>query len=316
MIKFLYYYLRSMRLYYSFITGCTVLFGIAVIKDLYGYAWNGRDFCLLAVGFLAWGVNQIFADWLDRKEDALNAPRRPMVSGSLKPGPALCLSAFLMLAFAVLACRISPWALLVLCGGGVLNLLYSACKKIPVLNTLIYGCAITLCFPFGAFGTQGKLPEFKVLAAMPVLFLLILPAHMMMCHNSYFKDTAGDRASGIRTLPVLFPRFSLWLSGICSVLYSCFLSGICMLLSWSHPVDVEKFAAAWILLVFLLILSGLNIWNLVRKKYHAATRSNCQLCTAFLLGFMVCLEPYWLIAEFAACILIHLLFLWYPDEKE
>ena len=82
MLKFIYNYLRSMRLYYGFVTATTVLaglyqwhrFGSGTDSALHPAGWTRRDAALLAMGFFAWGFNQIFSDWCDRKEDAINAP--------------------------------------------------------------------------------------------------------------------------------------------------------------------------------------------------------------------------------------------------
>ena len=71
--EFIYYYLRSMRLYYSFVTGVSTLAGVVAAIGS-GAEWNGRVVFVLATGFLAWGVNQIFSDYCDREEDSLNAP--------------------------------------------------------------------------------------------------------------------------------------------------------------------------------------------------------------------------------------------------
>ena len=73
-----------MRLYYGFVTATTVLVGLCLVRFGTGGAgaWTVRDAALLAMGFLSWGFNQIFSDWCDRKEDAINAPHRPMVTGA------------------------------------------------------------------------------------------------------------------------------------------------------------------------------------------------------------------------------------------
>ena len=100
MLKFLYYYLRSMRLYYGFVTATTVLvglyywhwFGFRVDSAWRPVGWTLRATALIAMGFFAWGFNQIFSDWCDRNEDAINAPHRPMVTGELKPLPAFAVS--------------------------------------------------------------------------------------------------------------------------------------------------------------------------------------------------------------------------------
>ncbi len=308
MLNFLYHYVRSMRLYYCFITGCTTLAGILTAKAP-GYDWHRRDAVILVIGFAAWGVNQIFSDWCDRREDAVNAPHRPMVTGALKPFPALVLSGMLMLSFAVISCLISPWTLAVLSLGGILNLLYSALKKVPVLNTVIYGSAISLCAAYGWIGSLGGLPTGRNLYGLPVLCLLVLPAHIIMCHNSYFKDVAGDTAAGIRTLAGLYPRFSLWLSASGAAFYALFITAL----------RLRTACAAYCGLI-LLYLSALILWNtlnLAKKNYHRATCSNCQLCAAFLLVFAGRLPALpAVMLQVAVFLSIQLIFLWYPDEKE
>ena len=152
MRQFLHYYLRSMRLYYCFVTGTATLAGCVAargVKSVHLPFWDWRDAVVLIIGFLAWGVNQVVSDWFDRKEDALNAPHRPMVTGELAPRPALILSGSLMALFAVMAYLVSPVSLLILIVGGLLNLLYSLLKWVPVLDTLIYATAITCCTFFG-----------------------------------------------------------------------------------------------------------------------------------------------------------------------
>ena len=199
MLKFLYYYLRSMRLYYGFVTATTVLVGLCLVRFGTGGAgaWTVRDAALLAMGFLSWGFNQIFSDWCDRKEDAINAPHRPMVTGALKPLPAFAVSAAGLAAIAVAGYLMSPWTLAFLALGGALNIAYSLLKRVPVLNCLVYACAISCCALFAIAGMAKRCPtldEFGFVAAW------IMPVHFLMCHNSYYKDVKGDRAAGVRTL--------------------------------------------------------------------------------------------------------------------
>lgn len=77
------------RLYYGFVTGTTTLVGCLASGHTLA---EGRTWLLFAMGFLAWGFNQIFSDWYDRTKDAINAPHRPMVTGALKPAPAFAAS--------------------------------------------------------------------------------------------------------------------------------------------------------------------------------------------------------------------------------
>lgn len=307
MLKFLYYYLRSMRLYYGFVTGTTVLAGL-YYWHWFGYradatwrpaGWTLRDTALLAMGFFAWGFNQIFSDWCDRKEDAINAPHRPMVTGALKPLPAFVVSAAGLAAIAVGGYWMSPWTLAFLALGGTLNIAYSLLKHVPVLNCLVYAFAISCCALFAIAGMAKRFPtldEFGFVAAW------IMPVHFLMCHNSYYKDVKGDRAAGVRTLQTMCPSVAMALSDSMAFL-SVVLSGFVAILN----VRFLAFAAlaAVLAVAFHLAVS--------RSRFHLATCLNCQLCVLLLhFSFFKASWPY-AVASLAA---IQLLFLWYDDEKE
>lgn len=308
-MNFLYYYLRSMRVYYCFITGTTTLLGLLAAHKTQGIPWGWRDAVILIIGFLAWGVNQIFSDWCDRKEDAVNAPHRAMVTGKLPAKPALLLSASLMAMFAIASGWISVWTLLPLAAGGIMNLCYSALKKIPVLNCLVYGSAISMCAAYGWIGAVGKLSQEHFIYEIPLLCLVVLPAHALMCHNSYFKDVTGDRSAGIRTMQTFMPeKITVTISGVLSVLYNVMIFMVVL--------QCGRSWASYLLFGWLLLLTGRLLLDLQKKCYHRATRSNCQLCAAEILGFTVCFSSTWLIAEGLVFLLIQLLFRWYPDEKE
>ena len=292
MLKFFYYYLRSMRLYYGFVTATTVLVGLCLAHGTYNelklswtlndFPWTLRDAALLAMGFFAWGFNQIFSDWCDRKEDAINAPHRPMVTGELKPLPA------------------SPWTLAFLALGGALNIAYSLLKRVPVLNCLVYACAISCCALFAIAGMAKRCPtldEFGFVAAW------IMPVHFLMCHNSYYKDVKGDRAAGVRTLQTSYHKYVAELVSIAFVGLAIFAAGI------MHGEGPLKKA----LVILILAIAVAFQCSVEKMKYHRATCFNCQLCVLLLhVRFFAMTWPY----AIASLIAIPLLFLWYNDEKE
>ena len=307
---FLYYYLRSMRLYYCFVTGTTTLAGVMFAHTFFlnRNVWTWRDIAVLIVGFLAWGVNQIFSDWYDRHEDKINAPHRPMVSGKLAPKPALVLSASIMVIFAAVSYLASPWALLFLAIGGGLNLCYSFLKKVPVLNCLIYAMAITCCALYGFAGSCGTMPPtaWKTLL-VPVLF--IIPAHFLMCSFSYYKDKEGDKKSGIRTLQNLFSdNITLPLHWGLSVAYTLGL-GYFARVAKNLPLTCIFAAGAVILFTRLCSFIG-------TKKYHPATCWNCALCVWWLCFLIMPFFPKAGMFAILSVVIITLLFKWYPDEKE
>ena len=268
MLKFIYYYLRSMRLYYGFVTATTVLAGLCLAHGTYNelklswmlndFPWTLRDAGLLAMGFFAWGFNQIFSDWCDRKEDAINAPHRPMVTGALKPLPAFAVSVAGLAAIAVVGYLMSPWTLAFLALGGALNIAYSLLKRVPVLNCLVYACAISCCALFSIAGVGNRCPtpgEFGFVAVW------ILPVHFLMCHNSYYKDVKGDRAAGVRTLQTLCPSVALVLSDS-MVFLAVVLSGFTAILN----VRFLVFAV----LVAVLAVASRDVFELPALRSFAA----------------------------------------------
>lgn len=310
MLRFLYYYLRSMRLYYGFVTATTVLAGLCLAHGTYNelklswtlndFPWTLRDAGLLAMGFFAWGFNQIFSDWCDRKEDAINAPHRPMVTGALSPLPAFAVSAAGLAAIAVAGYLMSPWTLAFLALGGVLNIAYSFLKRVPVLNCLVYACAISCCALFSIAGVGNRCPtpgEFGFVAVW------ILPVHFLMCHNSYYKDVKGDRAAGVRTLQTSYHKYVAELVSIAFVGLAIFAAGI------MHGEGPLKKA----LVILILAIAVAFQCSVEKMKYHRATCFNCQLCVLLLhVRFFAMTWPY----AIASLIAIPLLFLWYNDEKE
>ena len=308
MLKFLYYYLRSMRLYYGFVTATTVLaglyywhwFGFRADSAWRPVGWTLRATALIAMGFFAWGFNQIFSDWCDRKEDAINAPHRPMVTGELKPLPAFAVSVAGLAAIAVVGYLMSPWTLAFLALGGALNIAYSLLKRVPVLNCLVYACAISCCALFAIAGMAKRCPtldEFGFVAAW------IMPVHFLMCHNSYYKDVKGDRAAGVRTLQTSYHKYVAELVSIAFVGLAIFAAGI------MHGEGPQKKA----LVILILAIAVAFQCSVEKMKYHRATCFNCQLCVLLLhVRFFAMTWPY----AIASLIAIPLLFLWYNDEKE
>ena len=306
MLKFIYYYLRSMRLYYGFVTATTIMAGLCL-----AHFANDEPFCpmtmqeitMMALGFLVWGANQIFSDWCDRKEDAINAPRRPMVTGALAPRPAFALSALILIAIACVSAWISIWTIPFLVMGGALNIAYSRLKKVPVLNCLVYAAAISCCALYAVAGDMDRCPSWGFVLATVVL---VLPAHFLMCHNSYYKDIEGDRVAGVRTLQTLFPsvvaKAVTLLLSLLAVVMSCIMAFGIGEPYWlfSQPLVVGVLAAAHFICI-------------QKRRYHAATCLNCQLCVASLHTFLF--PDAWAL-EIASLVAIQLIFLWYNDEKE
>ena len=163
---------------------------------------------------------------------------------------------------------------------------------------------------------------------MDVAFL-VLPVHILMCHNSYYKDVAGDRAAGVRTLQTLFPQQVSFLVTFLlarGIIFLGLLPSCAAGKEWLHTGLQQKellrsclqakvpliLAIQFIGELFLL---GLLFKALEGHRYHRATCLNCQLCVAMLYPWMP-LKLELLAVELLSLAIIQLLFLWYRDEKE
>ena len=309
-MRFLYYYIRSMRLYYGFVTGTATLAGVFPAVYTRGTGWTWRVFPVIAIGFLAWGVNQIVNDYYDREEDQINAPRRPMVSGNLAPRPAWLLSCLLMLCFGVFSCFLTVWTLLPIGLGVILNLLYGRTKGIPILGNAVYGASLSMCTLYGYLGASGGVRDFRDVLSVLTLCGFLALSHFLMCIYSTLKDMDGDRVAGKKTLAVLVGNrktllianiFAALLMGLYSVpLFMTLGDSICFFIAWGWCVIL----AVWNALIFA---SG---------EIHRSTKSNCQSCAAQQLLVLSLYSYAGLAVMLFTWLAVELIFNWYPDEKE
>ena len=296
MKEFLYNYLRSMRLYYCFVSGATTLAGVAFYHILSGKPWGWRDAVILSCGFFAWGINQIFNDYFDLESDRINAPCRPMAAGKLDIKKALLLSTVLMLILGGASLAVAPAALPAVIVGAVLNLLYSKLKSIPVVNCLVYSASLSCCAWFGYAGLCGTNWEKAFSPDALIVSLTVLPIHVFMCSISYYKDKEGDRAAGVRTLQNLFPdevTLPLHILAL-GVMLCLFLRVHC---------------AFMIPALLLLPLAAELFFFLFQEEYHSATKVNCQLCAVWCASLWGEANPYLYLVAVIAFFGIEVLYL-------
>ena len=160
---------------------------------------------------------------------------------------------------------------------------------------------------------------------MDVAFL-VLPVHILMCHNSYYKDVPGDRAAGVRTLQTLFPQqvsFLVTFLLACGIIILGLLPCCAAGMEWLHTglqqkelllscLSAEVPLMLAVQFIGELFLLGLLFRALEGRRYHRATCLNCQLCVLML--HMPFAEAWG--NALVSLVAIQLLFLWYNDEKE
>ncbi|PKM89524.1 MAG: ubiquinone biosynthesis protein UbiA [Firmicutes bacterium HGW-Firmicutes-12] len=288
MWRFLKLYIKSMRLYYSFVTGIAGWLGMA----FYEYIANSpfqtvevvptteKKALILTMLFLSWGINQIINDYLGLKEDRINAKRRPMVTGELDHRIALSLTGILLaITLLITYLYLEPIALIPVILGIVLNVLYEYAKGHGIFGNIVFGLMISMCTVFGflAAGPTGS-PYFT--SSRLSVLLLVVVMNALMTFYTYFKDYEGDKAADKRTLVVqLGIEKSRYLAAI-----SAFLpAGIFLLLYYNNLIEAcanSMFLILGGLTIFLELWTAYLYFNNPRgRKAYYSLAANFRACT-------------------------------------
>ena len=230
-------------------------------------------------GPIVCGTSQVINDYCDRHVDAINEPGRPIPSGRV-PGRwpvwiALAGSAVSL----ALAAALGLWVLLATCVALFCGWAYSSppfrFKRSGWLGPLV--CALSyegLSWFTGASVMLGALPSADTLA---VLLLYSLGAHGIMTLND-FKAVEGDRATGLRSLPVTMGVRGAALFA-CSVMALAQIAVIA-LLAWQ---DMSLSAA--IVGLFVAVQIGLMI-RLVSDPAKFAPWYNATGVSLYVFGML------------------------------
>ena len=191
---------------------------------------------ILLAGPLVCGTSQAVNDWFDRHVDAINEPDRPIPSGRIAGRWGLAIAIIASVVSAIVAWLLGPLVFAAGLVGLALAWAYSAppfrFKTSGWTGPAVVGLTYEgLSWFTGATVMLGALPRSEVLI---VLVLYSLGAHGIMTLND-FKAVEGDRATGLRSLPVV-----MGVKG--AARFACF-----------------TMAAAQIVVIAVLALWGLNI---------------------------------------------------------
>jgi chlorophyll synthase len=154
-------------------------------------------------GPIVCGTSQVINDFCDRHVDAINEPNRPIPSGRVPGRWPVWIALFGAALSLALGAALGPWVFLATCAALFFGWAYSSppfrFKRSGWLGPLV--CALSyesLSWFTGASVMLGDLPDGITLA---ILLLYGLGAHGIMTLND-FKAVEGDRATGLRSLPV------------------------------------------------------------------------------------------------------------------
>ena len=255
--------------------GCGVISVGSVGTAQFGAGLAGA----LLAGPLVCGTSQAANDWFDRHVDAINEPNRPIPSGRI-PGRGGLWIALLWTGLSVaVAAMLGPWVLAAACLGLVLAWIYSAPPIRLKRNGWWSNAACGFCYeglPWftGAAAVAGTLPDSRIVA---LAVLYSIGAHGIMTLND-FKSVEGDRALGLRSLPVqLGVKRSAKFA--CLVMAAPQAIVIALLATWHRPVH------AAIVAILLLVQIGLMV-RLVAAPRERAAWYNATGTTLYVLGML------------------------------
>jgi 4-hydroxybenzoate polyprenyltransferase len=196
-------YLVTMRPYLCFVSGFAGLAGLALAPDLPPV----RGLVLAAAFFASYGFGQALTDCFQTDTDALSAPYRPLVRGSLRPGEVLGVS---LVGLGGCGAAVTIWQPLnlPLAGLAVLGLAtYTPFKRRwwagPFYNAWIVALVGLMAYLAGV-GAAGARPAWT--AGLGAVLAAVFLGYANFVLAGYFKDVEADRATGYRTLPVVFGR--------------------------------------------------------------------------------------------------------------
>ncbi|MCG2760672.1 MAG: UbiA family prenyltransferase [Candidatus Delongbacteria bacterium] len=286
-LNFIKQYVKSMRLYYSFVTGIAGWLGFAFYEHIATdfrtveiFPSAEKKALIISILFLSWGINQIVNDYLGMKEDRINAPDRPMVSGKLNPKGALIVSFILMLfVLGITYFYLEPIAIIPLAAGVLLNFIYEYSKAFGIWGNIIFGLMITMCTAFGflaAGPTQAPYFTQSRIAVLSVVWLM----NGLMTFYTYFKDYEGDKATGKNTIVVKYgierSRFIAIFSAFLPVILFVIINRLNLI---EAPLN-NTFYILGVLTLFLEIQTGwLYFKNPEGKVTYYSLATNFRACT-------------------------------------
>lgn len=192
---------------------------------------------ILLAGPLVCGTSQAVNDWFDRHVDAINEPDRPIPSGRIGGRWGLYIAiGWTVLSLAVAAFT-GRWVLIATVFGLACAWGYSApplrLKTSGWIGPAVVGLTYEgLSWFTGAAVMAGSLPPVHVLV---ILVLYSIGAHGIMTLND-FKAVEGDRATGLRSLPVVLGErpAALLASAVMAIPQAIVVA---LMVMWEHDIS-------------------------------------------------------------------------------
>ena len=244
------YYLRSMRVYLFLLSGTAGWLGIVYS----GFEFDlSKTILISLILFVGWGVNQVLNDILGLKEDKINAPHRPLVTGDLSLRFAVIISLVLFVLGIFVTFLLNKYAIWLYLLSFILNYLYEYLKRIPLLGNIVFGLILSTCVFYSAMCLGGT--TFSVIIGIKEILVasyIVFIANFVCVFYTYFKDYEGDKRTGIKTIVVALGReksskLNIGFGLIPTLLIPFFIYQL-----------TPKFSLNWIFLTLIFLYSIIN----------------------------------------------------------
>jgi len=252
----------------------------AVSAGIWPSDWTLVILGVVLAGPVVCGMSQAANDWCDRHVDAINEPDRPIPSGRVPGRWGLWVAlAMTILALAV-GWQLGAWGFGATVIAVVAAWAYSA-NPVRLKRSGWWGPGVvglsyeTLPWITGAAVLAAGAPSFEVVT---IAILYGLGAHGIMTLND-FKALDGDRATGLRSLPVVLgPEVASKIACVGMALPQTLV--IAMLLIWGKPLHAMAVLA-------LLVAQVLAMRILLRDPEGRAPWYNATGVMLYVAGMMI-----------------------------
>ncbi len=255
-------YWVTLRPYLLFVSGAAGLVGLALTDMPAQRLWLAA-----AAFFLSYGLGQALTDVFQTDTDALSAPYRPLVRGTIARAPVLAVSLLGLLACGLVFGALNPWTLPLTLAAVVGLATYTPLKRRfwggPPWNSAIVALLPVIGFLCAGGGPALILTDTRLAAAAASVFF----SYAIFVLLGYFKDVDADRCTGYQTLPVRFGRRASVLVSATFVVGAAIGSALLL-----RRLDIVPTASAGGVAALLLWAAGLALLALAHVRILPVTR--------------------------------------------
>ena len=242
--------------------------------------WKLLILGIILAGPLVCGASQALNDWFDRDVDAINEPNRPIPSGRIPGAWGLYIAIFGFSLSILVSSLLGPWVMIAAALAILFGWAYSAPPLRLKQNGWLGNLACGVCYEGLPWFTAAAVAATTLPDGRTVILALLysLGAHGIMTLND-FKAMDGDRALGIKTIPVQL-GISRAAKLACIVMATPQIAVIAFLNYWGAPIYS-------IAVIALLLIQFSLMPRLLRSPGQMAPWYNATGTSLYVFGMLV-----------------------------